>query len=175
MAAVVFMRGVNVGGRKSFRPAAFAKELSGFDVVNIGAAGTFIVRKPVAQSRLRAELLSRLPFEAEVMICRASEIMDLVSADPFSRKGSIQGTRRFVTVLAKRPRTTPRLPLSRPTGKAWQVKVMELRGKFALSLWRRTKGSLVYPNEVVEKELAVAATTRTWGTVARIYNILRQA
>ncbi len=41
MAAVVFIRGVNVGGHRPFRPAAFAKELSAFDVVNIGAAGTF--------------------------------------------------------------------------------------------------------------------------------------
>ena len=37
MALVVFMRGVNVGGHETFRPAALAKELVALDVVNVGA------------------------------------------------------------------------------------------------------------------------------------------
>ena len=46
MAFVVFLRAVNVGGHQTFRPSVLAKELSEYDVVNIGAAGTFVVRKP---------------------------------------------------------------------------------------------------------------------------------
>ncbi len=69
MPSVVFMRGVNVGGHRPFRSAAFAKELSAFDVVSIGAAGTFVVRNTVSQGALRAEFLRRLPFKAELMIC----------------------------------------------------------------------------------------------------------
>jgi uncharacterized protein (DUF1697 family) len=173
MTAVVFMRGVNVGGHKSFRPAAFAKELSDFDVVNIGAAGTFIVRKAVTQKTLRDEMLRRLPFEAELMVCRARDLDDLVSKDPFPKEGFGKGVRRFVTVLARSPRTTPRFPLTHPAGGSWQVKVVGLRGRFALSLWRRAGKKMVYPNEVVEKELAVPATTRNWDTIDKIHNILR--
>jgi len=39
-AVVALLRGVNVGGNRTFRPSVFAKELSKYDVVNIGAAGT---------------------------------------------------------------------------------------------------------------------------------------
>ncbi len=39
MAWVVFLRGVNVGGHKAFRPSVVAKDLAEFDVVNVGAAG----------------------------------------------------------------------------------------------------------------------------------------
>jgi len=46
MALVVFLRGVNVGGHRTFRPSLLANELSDFDVVNVGAAGTFVVRNP---------------------------------------------------------------------------------------------------------------------------------
>ena len=70
MALVVFLRGVNVGGHKTFRPSLVANQLSDFDVVNVGAAGTFVVRNRISQAKLRAELLRRLPFEAEVVICR---------------------------------------------------------------------------------------------------------
>ena len=52
MTLVVFLRGVNVGGYKTFRPSLLAKELAEFDVVNIGAAGTFVVRKPISQANI---------------------------------------------------------------------------------------------------------------------------
>jgi len=68
MALIVFLRGVNVGGHRTFRPSILAKELSDYDVVNVGAAGTFIVRKPGPRGKFRAELLRRLPFEAEVVL-----------------------------------------------------------------------------------------------------------
>jgi uncharacterized protein (DUF1697 family) len=56
MALVVFLRGVNVGGHRVFRPSAFAKELSHLGAVNIGAAGTFVIRPRIARAELRAEL-----------------------------------------------------------------------------------------------------------------------
>jgi Protein of unknown function (DUF1697) len=61
VALVVLLRGVNVGGHRTFHSTELAKQLSDLDVVNIGAAGTFVVREPVTQARLRAELTSRLP------------------------------------------------------------------------------------------------------------------
>src|SRR6266849_10546746 len=69
VALVVFLRGVNVGGHKTFRPSVLARELSDFDVVNVGAAGTFVVRKPGSRAKFRAALLLKLPFEAEVVPC----------------------------------------------------------------------------------------------------------
>ena len=65
MALIVFMRGVNVGGHKSFQPSVLAKELAEFDVVNIGAAGTFVVRKKISPTALRDEFLNREEFESE--------------------------------------------------------------------------------------------------------------
>ena len=41
---IVFLRGVNVGGHRTFRPSILARELSDYDVVNVGAAGTFVVQ-----------------------------------------------------------------------------------------------------------------------------------
>src|SRR4051812_7187391 len=79
VAVVVFLRGVNVGGYRTFRPTELMKQLKHLDAVNIGAAGTFVIRKPISQSQLRAELASRLPFETEMMICKGSEIVRLMS------------------------------------------------------------------------------------------------
>lgn len=172
MATVVFMRGVNVGGHRTFRPAELAKQLSALDVVNVGAAGTLVVRKSITHAVLRAELVRRLPFEAEFMVCRGRDVTNLVSADPLQSEASDKAVRRFVSVLAKRPRTMPDFPIRHPKKGAWQVKVIELRGRFALSSWRRTGKSMVYPNEVVERELGVPCTTRNWQTIRKINDIL---
>jgi len=63
------VRGVNVGGHRAFRPAALAEQLKHVGAVNIGAAGTFVIRQPMAPTRLRAELACRLPFETEIVTC----------------------------------------------------------------------------------------------------------
>ncbi len=172
MASIVFLRGVNVGGRKAFRPAAWAKGLSPLRVTNLGAAGTFVVHETIQQAKLRAEVLRRLPFKAEIMICRGRDLMDLTSADPFPRAASGKGVRRFVSVLAKRPRTIPRFPVDHPPGTGWQVEIVGIHGRFVLSLQRRTGKATVYPNEAVEKTLSVPATTRNWDTICKIRGIL---
>ena len=173
MALVVFLRGVNVGGHKAFQPSALARELADFDVVNVGAAGTFVIRKPISQSMLRAELLRRLPFKAELMICRSRDVIDLASGGPFPDDPPGKDVSRFVSVLAKRPRTLPPLPISQPAGDKWQVKVIGVPGRFAVSLYRRLGRTVVYPNEVVERKLGVFATTRNWNTISAICDILK--
>src|SRR5262249_15848501 len=83
MALIVFLRGVNVGGHRTFRPSILAKELSAYDVANVGAAGTFVVRKPGSRAKFRAELLRKLPFEAEIMFCDGRDLICLEMENPF--------------------------------------------------------------------------------------------
>src|SRR5207249_4511474 len=100
MACVVFMRGVNVGGHKTFRPSVLAKELSDLGVVNVGAAGTLVVREKVGQASLRTELLKKLPFKPELIICPAREVISLVQSEPFRGAPSeTKDLRHYVTVM----------------------------------------------------------------------------
>lgn len=171
MALVVFLRGVNVGGRRAIKPRELAGELAEFGVVNIGAAGTFVAQKSVGQAELRTEILARLPFEPELMICRSSEVLALAASEPFARARAAKDLKCYVSVLAKAPRTPPSLPIARPTGDAWQVKVIAISGRFVLSLHRRLGRKLLYPNEVVERNFG-AATSRNWNTITKICEIL---
>ncbi|MCC7008950.1 MAG: hypothetical protein IT184_09055 [Acidobacteria bacterium] len=60
MALVVFLWGVNIGGRRAFRPSKLREQLPHLDVVSIGAAGTFVVRQPTGRTALRTEIAARL-------------------------------------------------------------------------------------------------------------------
>src|SRR5689334_22265259 len=103
MASVLFFRGVNVGGHKTFRPTELARKLAHFDVVNVGAAGTFVVRKSVSQSAIRTELKRHLKIEAEIMVCPGREVLDLIDGLPFDDEHPGPTVKFYATVLAKRP------------------------------------------------------------------------
>ena len=173
MASVVFLRGVNVGGNRTFQPSLVARALAQWDVVNVGAAGTFVIRKPIGEAAVRAGFLAKLPFETHLTICRGRDLLDLAAAKPFSSPPPGSDTRPFVSVLAKRPRTLPRLPISQPPGEKWQVRIVAVSGKLVLSLWRRQGKTMLYPNEVVEKHFGAPATTRNWNTIVTLCGILK--
>ncbi len=174
MPLVVFMRGVNVGSAKRFQPSLLATELGHLGVSNLGAAGTFVVRGTLDESAIRAEFLRRLPFACELMVCQGRDLLKLAAADPFPESPSHPGLRRFVSVLAKRPRKPPALPWSYPAGELWQVRLVGLSGRFVRCLWRRIGRSFVEPNGIVEKQFGVSATTRNWNTILRICDVLQE-
>lgn len=173
MATVVFLRGVNVGGHKPFRPSAFVHELTALGVVSIGAAGTFVVRAPASAADVRAKFKQRLPFEARVMVCAARDLAGLVRSNPFAVWAGDAQDGQFISVLEKRPRRLPVLPHHAPAEKNWQVQLLSVHGRFVVSVLRRSGRTLLYPNEVVEKHLGVSATTRGWPTVLKVYEALR--
>ena len=81
MALVVLLRGANVGGHRTFRPSTLAEQLKHLDAVNIGAAGTFVIRQPVGRA-LHVEFTRRLPFDTEIIICQGRQIIRLMSHSP---------------------------------------------------------------------------------------------
>jgi uncharacterized protein (DUF1697 family) len=172
MALVVFLRGVNVGGHKTFRPSMLAEQLKDYDVVNVGAAGTFVIRKPISQVKLRAELLRRLPFEAEVMICNGHDLISLASGDPFASEPPRPDVVRFVSVLAKRPRVLPSIPVSLPADGKWLLRIVATQNRFLFGLYRRQMKAISFLS-AIDKIFGVSATTRNWNTITTIINVLK--
>jgi uncharacterized protein (DUF1697 family) len=174
MALVVFLRGVNVGGHRIFRPSLVANQLSDFDVVNVGAAGTFVVRNRISQAKLRAELLRRLPFEAAVAICKGNDILNLASGNPFAGQPTGPKIVRFVSILAKRGQPLPSTPLSLPSGGEWSLKILAMKDRFVFGLYRREMKTIRYLGQL-DKIFGIPATTRNWNTMTAIARILQNA
>jgi uncharacterized protein (DUF1697 family) len=172
MALVVLLKGVNVGGHRTFRPSVVAKEL-GLDAVSVGAAGTFVIRKPVARTHLRALLRRRLPFDADVMICAGTEILRLASANPFAGQPSGPKILQFVGVLAKRTQNSAAVPLAIPSAGAWGMKVFTIQDRFVLGVCRREMRAIRYLGQL-EKIFNVPVTTRSWNTILTLARTLNQ-
>jgi uncharacterized protein (DUF1697 family) len=171
IALVVLLRGVNVGGHRTFRPTMLANQLKHLDAVNIGAAGTFVIRRPVTVARLRAELERRLPFDAEIMICQGRAIVRLMSKHPFAGHQARPGTVRFVSVLSKRPRSAPSMPISLPASGQWLLKILARDNRFVFGVYRRHMKVISYLG-MLDRLFGVPATTRSWKTIAAIAGVL---
>ena len=171
MALVVLLRGVNVGGHRTFRPTTLAEQLKHLDAVNIGAAGTFVIRRPVTRAELRAELTGRLPFDAEIMICQGREIVRLMSQNPFADQPVRPDIVRFVSVLSKRPRTAPSTPMSFPPSGEWLLKILARDDRFVFGVYRRHMKVISYLG-TLDRLFGIPATTRNWNTIAAIARIL---
>jgi uncharacterized protein (DUF1697 family) len=172
VARVVLLRGVNVGGHRTFRPAQLTKELKHLEVVNIGAAGTFVVGAPVTLAALRAELDRRLPFKAEIVIGEGRDFTRMVEDDPFAGEPVRPDVVRFVSVLARRSRSAPQTPAAFPPHGPWLLRILAIDDRFVFGVYRREMKAIGYLG-ALDRVFGVPVTTRNWNTVTAIARVLK--
>lgn len=171
MALVVFLRAVNVGGYRRFRPSTVAQRLHRFHVVSVGAAGTFVVHKPISQVRLRSELAFCLPFDTDVMICTGSELLRLAASSPLKGQPSGPHIVRFVSVLAKARRPSAPLPQRFPATGKWGLRIVGQQGRFVFGVYRREMKAIGHLAKL-DRLFGVPVTTRNWSTIITIARLL---
>lgn len=172
MALVVFVRGINVGGHRTFRPTVLAEELCAYHVVNVGAAGTFIVHKPGPHAKFLAELRRKLPFEAEIVLCNGNDLLRLESETPFGPEPPRRDVVQFVSILAKSCTRTLSLPIAIPqTGKPF-VRILGSNNRLLFGEYRRHMRTIGYLGQIDEL-FGAPATTRSWSTIRSVLRIIK--
>ena len=171
MALVVLLRGVNVGGHRTFRPSVLAKQLKHLDVVNIGATGTFVIRRRAPRAHVRREFARRLPFDTQIVICQGREIVNLVSRDFFPGRLVRPDVVRFVSVLSRSPRSSPATPLNFPATGKWLVRILARERRFVVGVHRRHMKVIGYLG-MLDRVFGVPVTTRNWNTISAIARLL---
>jgi uncharacterized protein (DUF1697 family) len=173
MALVVFLRGVNVGGHRTFRPTVLARDLREYDVVNIGATGTFVVRKPGrSRAAFLARLLRKLPAKTEVMLCDGRDLLRLETENPFGAEQLSSDVVRFVSILSKAGAIRVPLPVAFPPEGEWLVRVIVAKGRFVFGMYRRHMKTIAYLGKI-DSLFGVPATTRNWNTIMSVVRILK--
>jgi uncharacterized protein (DUF1697 family) len=171
MALIVFFRGINVGGHRTFRPSMLARELGAYDVVNVGAAGTLVVRKPGRRTEFLAELRRKLPFPAEVAFCSDRDLLRLEMEEPFGSEPSRPDVVRFVSILSRAGRGKVSLPIAIPqTGESF-VRIIGSKDRLVFGVYRRHMKTIGYLGRIDEL-FGAPATTRSWNTIRSVLRIV---
>ena len=172
MALIVFLRGINVGGSRRVRPSALARALAAYDVVNVGSAGTLIVRKPRSRARFLTELRKHLPFAAEVASCDGRDLIRLETQDPFGAERSRPDVVRFVSILAKGASRKVSPPVAIPRGREWFVRIIGSENRLVYGVYRRHMKTIGHLSRIDEL-FGAPATTRNWNTILTVLRILK--
>jgi uncharacterized protein (DUF1697 family) len=172
MALVVFFRGINVGGHRAFRPSLLARELAIYDTVNVGAAGTLVVRKPGLHAKLLAELRRKLPFDATIAFCDGRDLVRLERDNPFGTEPPPADVVQFVSILSEAGRRRVSLPLALPEGGEWLVRIMGSKNRLVYGMYRRHMKTIGYLGQI-DRLFGAPATTRSWKTMLSVLRILK--
>jgi uncharacterized protein (DUF1697 family) len=141
-------------------------------VVNVGAAGTFIVRKPGLRAEFLAELRQKLPLETEIVMCDGRDLIRLESYNPFGNEPPNSDVVRFVSILSNAPRRKISLPMAVPESGEWFVRIMGSKNRLLFGVYRRRMKTIGYLGEL-DKLFGARATTRSWNTILSVLQILR--
>jgi uncharacterized protein (DUF1697 family) len=172
VALVVFFRGINVGGHRAFRPSVLAQELTLYDVVNVGAAGTLVVRKPGSRATFLAELRRRLPFDATIAFCDGSDLIALERDNPFGAEPPPADVVPFVSVLSGAGHREVSLPIALPEGGEWLVRIIGSKNRLVYGVYRRHMKTIGCLGQI-DRLFGAQATTRSWSTILSVLRILK--
>ncbi|MCI4322208.1 MAG: DUF1697 domain-containing protein [Thermoplasmata archaeon] len=167
---VVLLRAVNVGGTGTLRVKDLPTKLPHFEVDNIGAAGTFVVRGATHPEPLRQAFRRAIGFDTDIMVRSTDELSKLRAAATTTWAQAEATEKRFVTFLSAKPARALSLPHSVPDPREWEVRLDALVGVDVLSSSHvRGDRRRFYANEVVERLAGVPSTTRGWETLERVW------
>ena len=160
-----------MGGHRTFRPSLLVHKLRAFDVVNVGAAGTFVVRKPGSRAKFTEALRKQLPFETEIALCEGRDLVKLLAENPFAGEPKGPDVVHFVSILAKAGRVRPQVPIALPPAGDWLLRVIAVKDRFVMGMYRRQMKAIGYLGQI-DKLFGVPATTRNWNTITSVVRLL---
>jgi hypothetical protein len=163
---------MNVGGHRTFRPSVLAQDLRAYDAVNVGAAGTLVVRKPGLRAKFLAELRKKLPSETTIAFCSGSDLIRLEREDPFGTDPPCADVVPFVSILSQAGRRKVSLPITLPKGDEWLVRIIGSKSRLVYGLYRRHMRTIGYLGQI-DRFFGVPATTRSWTTILSVLRILK--
>ncbi|PKL84011.1 MAG: hypothetical protein CVV24_02125 [Ignavibacteriae bacterium HGW-Ignavibacteriae-3] len=173
---LALLRGINVGGknlikmdelRRLFETVEFENVRTYIQSGNVLFESTEMNDKIIA-AKLEAALKKHLGEVIPVFIRTADELGAIAKLNPFKKITTASSTKLYVSFLNDELKKKPELPHISPKN---DVEIIEIRKREVYSLTKEIKGRSGFPNNFVEKEYAIPATTRNWSTVCKLFEL----
>jgi uncharacterized protein (DUF1697 family) len=167
---VALLRKINVGGNNLIKMDALRRAFEAAGLKNVRTfqqAGNVVFesRRLTNANRLEKLVSQFCSTDLRAIIFSVDELARIARHDPFKKVGP-GDVMLCVVFLFDEPATRPKLPLISTTDK---LELIAIRDRAAFVVARRKKtGWFGFPNNFVEKQLGVTATTRQWSTLKKL-------
>ena len=121
---------------------------------------------PSIFNKIRANLCDLIGGDPVVMFRTIAELQAIQKAAPFKSLEAEPKTKLYVGFLAEEPLKKPELPLVFPKEALEAIAVKNL-DVFIVSR-QKPNGFFGFPNNFIEKEFGVSATSRNWSTITKV-------
>ena len=173
---IAFLRGINVSGQKIIKMEQLREimTLPGFSSVATYIQSGNVLFTTAQQdtgaliAKIEPHLQKSLGYPVSVILRSLPEIQDIIHANPYPQSALPPGDDRKVSVTFLQslpdPSLVPGLPVSSGTDE------LTVLGSEVYILYK-AYGDTKLTNTLIEKKLAVRATTRNWATVNKVLEL----
>ena len=169
-----FLRGINVGGRKIVKMDELASAFTRLGLSNVrthlqsGNVTFETARGSRAglERRIEKAMVGLMGDDVAVFLRTIMELEEILELDPFQGRRADGKAKRYVTFISRELRKVPALPLFSPRR---DVEIIRIRGRDLFSESHVIGGRYGFPNNFIESEFGVVATTRNWMTLKKIF------
>ncbi len=170
---VALLRGINVGGHKLIKMETLAKVFAAAGFQNVRtfiASGNVIFDSRESDDHLLAQKIERhlakeFGHDITVVVLSLGSLTSILKRNPFKQVTDKKDVMLCAVFFAASP---PRLKLPIKSDRE-NLEVVAIRDHAAFVICRRKKnGWFGFPNNFVEKQFGVPATTRQWRTLERV-------
>jgi uncharacterized protein (DUF1697 family) len=168
---VALLRGINVGRQKRVRMEdlrTLMRELGAEDVRTHLQSGNVVFKSQEKRARqvaaIEKGIRESLGLDVTVVLRTNRQLAKVVGGNPFLRSG-IDPAKLHVAFLGAAPRPARLAELDR---KRFEPDELEVVGQEVYLHYPNGYGKTKLSNTALERQLAVAATTRNWRTVTRL-------
>jgi len=174
MKYIALLRGINVGGQKKMKMLdlrAMCEKIGLKEVQTYIQSGNIIFESPekdtvILEKALKGEIQESFGFDVPVMVMKQAYLQQVVENNPFLEKNAELDTKLLhVTFLAEKPTTSLVKEL---TEKDYGTDEFEVIEKQVYLYFPNGYGRTKLTNNIFEKKLQVAATTRNWRTINKL-------
>ena len=171
---IAFLRAINVAGHGKVKMEDMRQAFSKAGCENVRTyiqSGNVIFQSAeenldAIKGHIQNELKELLGSEVTVLFRTQREISNMVKKNFFKDIDKDVDIKLYVTFLSRHPEIQPKFPLHLDK-EALDVIGMENLDVFTVSR-RKKNGFYGFPNNFIEKEFGVLATSRNWNTVLKI-------
>ena len=177
---IAFLRAINVAGHAIVKMTDLKNSFAAAGCKNVRTyiqSGNVVFDCPEEKSaavfkKTYAKLRSLLGTEPEILFRKLDEVESIVKSTPFKNFQTDSALKFYVVFLSGQPRLKPKLPL---TSEKEAVELIAIKNLEAFIVSRRKpNGFYGFPNNFIEKELGVSATSRNWSTVTKVVDFAQR-